>query len=569
MNVGMKKILSEMKDYKIEKKLIVSFGAVVGMFLATVLIFIGGLLFVDNRFENFYEYSYEIAKDTLDSRMSIQAGIKSVATTLLTDDKEVIQEYQNDASNYMTRLGEDLQKLTEIYHEDTTDIKNVIKVLQEAGEYRLQINELVLAGKKEKAIDVYINEYSPRMIEVQTVLEAMDETTDELADTTFSQAQFMNRIILVVSIIISILSIIVTIQLAKVLINNLTQPVKELEKAAKEMTEGSLNVTIDYESQDELGSLAQSMKILCNNINEIVADIGYILMELSKGKFRVTSNCVQHYKGDYIPILMGMRAIRDELSQTLININEASEMVAEGSNQVAISAQSLSEGSMEQAGAVEELTATIEDVNELSKQNAIDAEKAYYKVSEAEKEADRSQQNLEDLTKAMDEINQTSMKIQDIIVAIEDIASQTNLLSLNASIEAARAGEAGRGFAVVADQIGKLAADSARSAVDTKRLIVDSIEQIKRGNDITAKTVEGIKAVLISMREFEQVAQNTSEVSKKQADMLTQIQRGIEQISMIVQTNSAGAEETSATSEELHIQAEHLKQEVNKFELPS
>ena len=201
----------------------------------------------------------------------------------------------------------------------------------------------------------------------------------------------------------------------------------------------------------------------------------------------------------------------------------------------------------------------------MSEQNAVEAEAAYHKVHEAE--ADKSQKNLHDLIDAMEVIKVTSLKIQNIIGAIEDIATQTNLLSLNASIEAARAGEAGRGFAVVADQIGKLATDSARSAVDTKTLIVDSIDQIHYGSNITAKTVDSIKEVLVSMAEFEVVSKNTSDTSRNQADMLNQIQVAIGQISNIVQNNSSTAEETSATSQELSTQAEYLKQEVNKFKL--
>ena len=333
------------------------------------------------------------------------------------------------------------------------------------------------------------------------------------------------------------------------------------------MCEGHLDVKIKYESEDELGSLANSMRTLCGNVNEIIADIGTILFELSEGNFRVTSTCLHQYVGNYVPILTAMRAIRDKLNETLLQINNSAEMVSEGSRQLAESAQSLAEGSMEQAGAVEELTATIEDVNSMSERNAEDAENAYHKVHEAEKEANESQKNLSDLTEAMKVINETSLKIQNIIGTIEDIASQTNLLSLNASIEAARAGEAGRGFAVVADQIGKLATDSARSAVDTKALIVESIEEVKHGSEITSKTVEGIKNVLLSMSEFEKMAKDTSDTSRKQADMLNQIQLGIEQISSIVETNSAAAEETSATSEELSAQAEQLKTEVNKFKL--
>ena len=167
----------------------------------------------------------------------------------------------------------------------------------------------------------------------------------------------------------------------------------------------------------------------------------------------------------------------------------------------------------------------------------------------------------------MERISSTSMEIQNIIGSIEDIASQTNLLSLNASIEAARAGEAGKGFAVVADQIGKLAGDSAKAAVNTRDLIEKSLQEIENGNQITEKTVAALNEILEAMNSFEDVAKTSSTNSSEQADMLKQIEQGIEQISGVIQSNSASAEETSATSQELSTQSEGLKNLVGRFKL--
>ena len=282
------------------------------------------------------------------------------------------------------------------------------------------------------------------------------------------------------------------------------------------MAAGNLNSDITYQSEDELGSLANSMRSFCTNVNEIIEDIGYVLAELSEGNFQVISKCRHQYIGDYAPILSAMRAIKHNLNDTLTLINQSADQVASGSNQLAENAQMLAEGVTEQASAVEELTASIMDVNGMSAQNASGAENAYKTAYEA-------------------------------------------------SIEAARAGDVGRGFAVVADQIGILAADSARSAVNTRELIVKSIEDIKHGNQITEKTVAALQEILQKMKEFAEIAKEVSTTSKQQADMLKQVEEGIEQISMVVQTNSASAEETSATSQELTIQSENLKAQVGRF----
>ena len=336
----------------------------------------------------------------------------------------------------------------------------------------------------------------------------------------------------------------------------------------EQLAQGDLHSPMpQVNSNDEVGKLVKASTMMKSDMTNVISDIRYILNEMANGNFAVKTQNIGYYKGDYEEIIIALRNLRDIMSSTLLQINRSAEQVATGSDQLAQNAQSLAGAATEQATAVDELTAIILDVNELSEKNANDAEAAYYRMQEAEQAADKSQENLRELTDAMAGIRETSLQIQDIIASIEDIASQTNLLSLNASIEAARAGEAGRGFAVVADQIGKLASDSARSAVDTRQMIEKSMEEIKAGSNIAERTVEAIKSVLVSMSDFQTVSKGTSEISRQQADMLRQIQQGIEQISMTVQSNSASAEETSATSEELSAQAENLKDQVSRFEI--
>ena len=557
----------KMKNYNIKKKLLVSFGIPLLLFFVTIVIFVGGVFYIQGQFSDFYNYSYELSKNTQASCTAVQGAAKSVAVSMALSDAKMIQSFQDNAAEYMDTLEDNLEYLLDIYKEDTTKIKETLVIVEEAKEYREQIEEVVLAQNSAEALTLYVTKYGPKMTAIQTNIQELNQLVEELSATTFLSSRSSSTWILLASLIVSGISLAVTVAMAKKLIVNLTQPIKEIEKAAKEMTEGNFQVAIDYESEDELGSLTNSMKVLCDDVREIIEDIAHILHELSEGRFKVASSCVHQYTNDYAPILISMRAIRDNLSDTLKSIDESAEQVASGSAQLANNAQMLAEGATEQASAVEELTSMITDVYHMSEKNAEDAQAAYERMREAEIQADKGKQNLQDLTSAMDVIQETSMQIQNIIASIEDIASQTNLLALNASIEAARAGDAGRGFAVVADQIGKLATDSARSAIDTKQLIEKSIGDIKSGTNITEKTVQAIQTVLVSMSEFGTIAKVTSDTSKNQANMLEQIQQGIEQISNTVESNSASAQETSATSEELSAQAENLKNQVQRFEL--
>lgn len=355
--------------------------------------------------------------------------------------------------------------------------------------------------------------------------------------------------------------------LAKMLTQNIVEPVKELQAAVQKLKEGELDIDITYEGGDELGELAADLREACAQMHTVVADSGYLLGEMAEGRFNISTQVESSYVGDFRNVILSMRKLNRQLDATLHQIAESTSQVKVGSEQLAQSAQDLAEGATEQAGAVEELTATIESVTHISEESAENATTAANAAKKAAENAGRNREEINELTGAMARITETSKEIENIIAAIEDIASQTNLLSLNASIEAARAGEAGRGFAVVADQIGKLAADSAQSAVNTRELIGKALEEIEAGNRIVENTMEAIGSVLADMESFAGMASGAAEASRVQADMLKQIEAGIEQISSVVQSNSASAEETSAVSEELSAQAITLEEMVGKFEL--
>lgn len=368
-------------------------------------------------------------------------------------------------------------------------------------------------------------------------------------------------------LILLIVCILFVGKVREVLTKLINEPISEIKAATEKLKAGNLDVEISYESEDELGSLAVDFKETCDSLHEIVRETAFLLGEMAGGNFNVHTTKEDKFVGQFSEILGSMRRMNRQLDETLKQIRGASEQVAEGATQLSGSAEELAEGATEQAGAVEELTATVEDVAAIAAESAKSAQGAYEMITQTAKDATQSQNDLQELTSAMTRISETSKEIQNIIGAIEDIADQTNLLSLNASIEAARAGEAGKGFAVVADQIGRLAADSAQSAANTRALIEKSLEEIENGNIVTEKTVAALNEILKGMNSFAEAAHGASEASNTQADMLNQIQQGIEQISGVVQSNSAAAQETSATSEELSAQSESLKNLIGEFKL--
>ena len=368
-------------------------------------------------------------------------------------------------------------------------------------------------------------------------------------------------------IVVALFIMVLLRAVAKSLSSALTEPIYELQDAMKKLKSGDFNIEINYEGKDELSDLGNDILAACDTLHIIVKDTGEILEKMSDGNFKVSTNAREHYVGDFQNQLNAMRTLKYNMSDTLRQIQTAAAQVMIGSEQLAGSAQDLAEGATNQASAVEELTATVINVTNISEESAKNAALAASSASNAAEDAKKSREEINQLTEAMDRITATSREIENIIAAIEDIASQTNLLSLNASIEAARAGEAGRGFAVVADQIGKLAADSAQSAVTTRDLISKCLAEVQAGNRIVEHTMESIGTVLANMEAFAGMAAGAADASKEQVEMLKQIEAGMDQITLVVQSNSATAQETSAVSEELSAQATGLDEMIGKFEL--
>lgn len=372
-----------------------------------------------------------------------------------------------------------------------------------------------------------------------------------------------------VIIVLLIISVYIAKETAKRIGISLGEPINKCADRLRLLADGDLETPLPaIKTENETMILADSTRIIVERMNQIIGDMAYLLEEMAGGNFAVKSKIGEAaYVGAFKDLLISIRTLNGDLRTTLREIHEASKQVEAGASQMAESAQSLAEGATDQAGSVEELLATVSEVVGHVTENTKATDNAHERTNEVAKEAKISQDRMHDLTAAMDRIEETSNEISNIIENIEDIASQTNLLSLNAAIEAARAGEAGKGFAVVADQIRKLAEQSAQSAIDTRKLIEASISEVDNGGVITKDTAEYLDRVMEGLDEILSAVGDVRQASDRQAAAMQEIEIGVSQISSVVENNSAAAQETSATSEELSAQSESLNSLVDQFKL--
>lgn len=368
-------------------------------------------------------------------------------------------------------------------------------------------------------------------------------------------------------IILTVISLALVTWIIFNLVKKMMLPINGVVTAAEKIAEGDLDIEIHAVTNDEIGKLSIAFQRTVESLKSIIKDESYLLKEMSEGNFNVNSAVPENYKGNFQSILTSLININKRLSDTLGKINESSIQVTSASEQMAKGAQNLAEGASEQSGAVEELLATVNEISVQVDNNADNASEASRQADYVGEIANESNQQMNKMMVAMNKINETSRQIVDIISAIEDIAAQTNMLSLNAAIEAARAGEAGRGFAVVAAEIRHLAAQSSVAANNTRELIETAIQEVSSGNQIADETAKSLERVNEGILEITKIAETVKAASEWQADSMKQVSMGIKQISEVVESNSATAEESSATSEELFAQSENLKELVDRFQL--
>ena len=432
-----------------------------------------------------------------------------------------------------------------------------------------EILQLSREGKQQEASKLMTGEvYEEYKAFAEKLTTLCDKFQVEL-DQAKTMANVCTVIIFIVIVAAGLAIAVVTTQIGKIITNSITEPVEQIDAAVASLRKGELsNVEmLTYESEDEFGDTIRNLKEAMGILADYVSEISVEVKAIAQGDLTRNGDDITDFLGDFSELKTSLLYILKRFNSTLTEISNLAEQVSSNASEVENASRSLADGATEQAGVIEELNATVDTVVDLAADTAKETQSASARVKASANKANEEKEKMNDLLMEMEHITEISKEIGNIITDIEDIASQTNLLSLNASIEAARAGEAGKGFAVVADQIGKLAADSAKSAVNTRDLIDKTLVEIEKGNTITRTTADAFNQIIADMESFAELAENTMEKANSQAESLEQIGQGIEQLSGVVQGNAASSEENTAISINLAEGAAKMHDRVNIFKL--
>ena len=432
-----------------------------------------------------------------------------------------------------------------------------------------EILQLSREGKQQEASKLMTGEVYEDYKSFSKKLTILCDKFQVELDQAKTMANVCTVIIFIVIVAAGLAIAVVTTLIGKIITNSITEPVEQIDAAVASLRKGELsNVEmLTYESEDELGDTIRNLKEAMGILADYVSEISVEVKAIAQGDLTRNGDDITDFLGDFSELKTSLLYILKRFNSTLSEISNLAEQVSSNSSEVENASKSLADGATEQAGVIEELNATIDTVVDMAEDTAKETQNASARVKASANKANEEKEKMNELLTEMEHITEISKEIGNIITDIEDIASQTNLLSLNASIEAARAGEAGKGFAVVADQIGKLAADSAKSAVNTRDLIDKTLVEIEKGNTITRTTADAFNQIITDMESFAELAENTMEKANSQAESLEQIGQGIEQLSGVVQGNAASSEENTAISINLAEGAAKMHDRVNIFKL--
>ena len=509
---------------------------------------------VSGAMQEFYEAEYLSVKNSIE----LQRDVNTIRATTMRAMIELeagnaTDSYIKSAEEAFASAEDNVDALKACYY-DQNALKQTEQLFSGVKPTFNEVLSIVRGGKYGESVTLYLGSVVPALTNLISQCDTICDDAADRADSTVNAAAREATIARIVIVVACLVSAGVGAFLGITMSAGIVNPVGEMQQASQDLAGGDLEVEITYESKDALGVLADNMRSLTKTFHDMLTDVEDQLEEMGKGNFAVKSSCPEVYVGSFARLREAVQQLTASMSDTLSQIDVSADQVNSGGEQVSSSAQALAQGATEQASSIEELAATINEISTQVEATAGHANAARTDNQQSHDQIEICSAHMAELMDAMHDIEGKSQEISKVIKTIEDIAFQTNILALNAAVEAARAGSAGKGFAVVADEVRNLATKSQEASASTATLIEDTVKAVKEGSRLSNETDEALKEVVLRAEKVMEAVNLISDATQQQTHDVAQVSVGIDQISSVVQTNSATAEESAAASEELVVQ---------------
>lgn len=521
--------------------------------------------------EKIYNGSYVTNETVWQMRVNLQALDKYTSRAIIEKDITKKNEYIKIADEHAESLKKNMNSIKGRLEEDDSIDTNLInefnKYMDESAIERQKVVELIRNGHNEEAANMLTTTYADTIDSAREVLEKIGDNTTASAEEFLKRSDRLTLYNFIFTVAVGAVIIVFSIWIMKVINSILVEGIQSLRKISLNLNEGKLETDNTYISNDEIGQVISEMNESITLLKSYVDDEVTTLNTLASGNLDIELNKDIDYRGQFKEIQTSFGIIIDTLNDIFKNMAESSKSIAEGSEDIHTTTEIISEGSMEQAGAVEELLASFTEISDQVKENAKDIEKTEEYLESTKMIVDEGNSKMDTLRNSMNDINEAAQQVSQVTETIDDIASQVNLLALNAAIEAARAGESGKGFAVVAEEVRKLAEEVKIAAGDTREIIEHAISKAGEGSMLANETAESLRIIVKNVVRTTELSKKVSEVSNSQSIAIAQMVEGVNQIADVVEKNSSTLEEITNSTNELSRQATRVDGELARYKV--